>query len=298
MRKGGCGVEYTATPEVQDSSFLRWSSILAESKDRRRSPRIPFEQLRTELEFGGASYPVQVTDLSEEGMRLVLASDVDIRPDQKVKIAVGKISPNIRGRVRWVSVPEQDGTTRELGVNFEAFLLVPPEEDEIQGLLDAWQAISQSYTIVESFLHIVESLDFEIVDGKIDDLSDAVYSITLWLDQRLGALNLWSVLTEPDGSTSCQELVARHPGRPGEAEERKSNVTKAAEQHMTMWFEGRPYFFGGDVVIEYLGEDHGQADLLQRLAVMLSRRIRFWSKLLMKNIALQLFGEEIERLKS
>jgi hypothetical protein len=36
-------------------------------------------------------------------------------------------------------------------------------------------------------------------------------------------------------------------------------------------------------------------DLLQRLAVLLSKRMQFWSKLLMKNISLQLFGEELER---
>jgi hypothetical protein len=68
-----------------------------------------------------------------------------------------------------------------------------------------------------------------------------------------------------------------------------------AEDELSGWFDGRPYLFGGEIVIEYLGDSEGQVDLLQRLAVLLSKRMQFWSKLLMKNISLQLFGEELER---
>ncbi len=265
-------------------------------QDQRRSPRIPFEQLRTEIEIGGVSYPVQVHDMSQEGIRIVLESDVEINPEQEVKVAIGKISPNMRGRVRWVNRSGGKGAT-QLGIEFESFVLEAPAEDDVEDLLNAWREISHTYSIFESFLHILLSLDYEIVESKIDDLSDVVYSITVWLDQRVGALNLWGVLREPDGTHAAQLIVARHALPPEQEAARRANVIKVAQDALTGWFDGRPYVYGGDVVVEYLGQDGGQVDLLQRLAVLLSKRMQFWSKLLMKNISLQLFGEELERLQ-
>lgn len=264
--------------------------------DKRRSPRIPLEQLSTEMEIAGVTYPVHVRDLSQEGIRIVLESPVEINPDEEVKLAVGKISPNVRGRVRWVRAGEGNGPV-QMGIEFESFLLEAPEEDEVEGLLDAWRDISHTYSVLESFLHILLSLDYEIVEGKLDDLSDVVYSITVWLDQRVGPLNLWGVLKEPDGTLSTQLIVSRHPQPPEQEERRHANVLKVAQDELTGWFDGRPYLFGGEVVIEYLGGNEGQVDLLQRLAVLLSKRMQFWSKLLMKNISLQLFGEQLERLQ-
>lgn len=273
-----------------------WSIALAASQDKRRSPRIPFEQLETEMELGGTTYPVRVFDLSQEGIRIVVDSDVEINPDTEVKIAVGKISPNVRGRVRWVSSGES-GRPAQIGIEFESFVLEQPAEDDVAGLLDAWREISHTYTVFESFLHILLSLDYEIVEGKIEDLSDVIYSITVWMDQRVGPLNLWSVLNEPDGTVTAQLVAARHARPPEEEAARHAHVVKVAQEELTAWLEGRPYLFGGEVVIEYLGDNEGQVDLLQRLAVLLSKRIQFWSKLLMKNISLQLFGEELERLQ-
>ena len=269
---------------------------MATIQDKRRSPRIPFEQLRTEMEIGGVAYPVSVHDLSQEGIRIVLDSPVEINPEQEVKIAVGKISPNVRGRVRWIS-RGQEGQSTQMGIEFESFVLETPEEDEVEGLLAAWREISHTYSIFESFLHILLSLDYEIVEGKIDDLSDVVYSITVWLDQRVGPLNVWGVLKEPDGSLTAQLVVARHALPPAQEATRRANVLKVARDELTGWFEGRPYLYGGEIVIEYLGDNEGQVDLLQRLAVLLSKRMQFWSKLIMKNISLQLFGEELERVQ-
>ena len=48
------------------------------------------------------------------------------------------------------------------------------------------------------------------------------------------------------------------------------------------------------MIIDYLGGKEGQTDLLQRLVLLLAKRIKFWSKLLMKNISLQLLSEEYE----
>ena len=117
------------------------------------------------------------------------------------------------------------------------------------------------------------------------------------MDQRVGPLNLWGVLAEPDGTVTPQLIVARHARPQEEDDTRRANVLKVAQEELTGWFDGRPYLFGGEVVIEYLGDNEAQVDLLQRLAVVLSKRMQFWSKLIMKNISLQLFGEELERLQ-
>jgi hypothetical protein len=266
---------------------------LGTEKNNRRSPRIPFQSLSTEMELGGITYPVRVHDLSQEGMRIVLDSGIEINPDAEVKLAVGKLSPNIRGRVRWVRSASGEEPA-QVGIEFESFIFEEPEADDVDDLLNAWHDISHTYSVLESFLHILLSLDSEIVEGKIDDLSDVVYSVTVWLDNRVGPLNLWGVLKEPDGSFTAQLVVARH-ALP--AADREQHVLQVARDEMTAWFDARPFLYGGDFVIEYLGSEEAHAELLQRLVVLLSRRVQFWSKLLMKNISLQLFTEELERTR-
>ncbi len=248
------------------------------------------------MEVNGLKYPVRVHDLSQEGIRIHLDAPIQVDPNAEVKIAVGKISPNVRGRVRWITSEAAEGGL-VLGVQFESFVFEEPQDDDVQSLLDAWQEISHTYSVFESFLHILLSLDYEIIEGKIDDLSDVIYSITVWLDQRVGPLNLWSILPESDGRISPHLIASRHPRPPEEDDERQAHVRQVGEQELTGWFDGRPYLFGGDVVIEYLGDSEAQTDLLQRLAVVLSRRLQFWSKLIMLNISLKLLGEEMERLR-
>jgi hypothetical protein len=182
-------------------------------------------------------------------------------------------------------------------VKFESFVLEEPDESEIQDLLAAWQDISRSYSVFESFQQILLMLDFDIVDGKLDDLSEAIYSIGVWVDRSLGPLNLWSVLRESDGTPGANLLAERHPVPDASPEARRAQVSRVGQAELTAWLGGRAYLYGGEVVIEYLGEDQGRIDILQRLAVLLSRRIQFWSKLLMNLIALKLLGEELERLR-
>ena len=270
---------------------------MASSQDKRRSPRIPFEELRTSMNVEGRVYPVQISDLSQEGVRLLVKGDMDIGPNQEVQIGVGKISPNVIGTVRWITRDEEDPGRMEVGVEFDSFVIGQPEEDEVNGLLEAWQDISESYSLSESFSEILVMLDFEIMDGKITDLSDAVFSIGVWMDQRMGPLNLWGVMKEPDGAVNSQLIVERHKEDVGNFEGRKAFVTQVASEGMTDWRDGKAYYFGEEIVIEYLGSEQGQSDLLQRLGVVLSRRIRFWSKMLMKNISLALLGDEIGRFK-
>ena len=268
---------------------------MAQSKDKRRSPRIPFEQLRTSMEVGGESYQAQIANLSQEGVRLVLDSSIQMEPEDEVMIGVGAISPNIKGRVRWISPSPKDPSRIEVGVEFESFVLTQPDDTEIQYMLDAWRELSQDYTHYDAFLQILIMLDFEITDGKIEDLSEAVYSITVWLDQRLGPLNVWQVLAEGDGTLRPTLIVERHTASEVSMEERSAHVAGVARDQLTGWLGGHPYLFGENMVIEYLGGNEGQTDLLQRLVLLLSRRVKFWSKLLMKNISLQLLSDEVER---
>jgi hypothetical protein len=51
------------------------------------------------------------------------------------------------------------------------------------------------------------------------------------------------------------------------------------------------------VVIEFFGNYEGKIDLLQKLAILLGKRTRTWTKLLNKNIALQVLSEQISRQK-
>ena len=269
--------------------------ILPKLDNLRRSVRIPFEQLRTKLEVGGESHSVQIANMSQEGMRLVMDSSVIIDTNQEVLIGLGAINPSVKGRVRWVAPLAEDPSRVEIGVEFESFLFTQPEEEDVQDLLDAWRDLSQDYSFNDSFLQILTMLDFEIVDGRISDLSEAIYGIAVWLDQRMGPLNLWQVMREGDGKITPSLIVERHPTPHASLEDRKTHVVKVAGEELTGWLGGHPYFFGEDLIIEYLGGNEGQTDLLERLVLLLARRIKFWSKLLMKNISLQLLSEEIER---
>ncbi len=283
---------------IHDGTTHAEKLILPKFDDLRRSARIPFEQLQTKLEVGGESYRVQIANMSQEGLRLVVDSNVIIDTNQEVLIGVGAINPNVKGRVRWVSPSAEDPSKVEIGVEFESFVFTQPEEEDVQGLLDAWQDLSQDYSFYDSFLQILTMLDFEIVDGRIADLSEAIYGIAVWLDQRMGPLNLWQAMREEGGKITPSLIVERHPTSHASLEDRKTHVIKVAGEELTGWFGGHPYFFGEDMIIEYLGGNEGQTDLLQRLVLLLARRIKFWSKLLMKNISLQLLSEEIERRKN
>ena len=250
------------------------------------------------MNVGGQSFSVRISDLSQEGVRVVLDEGMRIDTEQEIELGVGAINPNIKGRVRWIGQNVDNPHQQELGIEFESFMIVRPNEQEVTSLLSAWQEISQAYDLFESFLRILFLIDFEVVDGKIINLSDAVYSIGVWMNQHLGPLNLWSLMREQDQSITVSPLVINNPIPKGEEALRIARVSQVAQGELTEWFDGQPYLFGGDVVIEYLGEKEEQTDLLQRLVVLLSRRLQFWSKVLMKNISLNLLGDELERVQN
>lgn len=273
---------------------------MAEShpEDLRKDVRRPLEDLYTEIQTDDRTIPARISDFSEGGMRLVLPEGYGLNRDDEVTIAVGKVMSHIKGRVRWVQTkPESDGLVT-VGVQFGSFVVEPRQEDEIQDLLDAWRDISQTYSTYDSFLHILQIIDLEILEGKIDNISDALHSLVAWLDQRLGPLNVWSLIREPNNSVSPKLLVERHSPHDETLETletRTAAVRDVAVHGVTSWVRGRPYLLAGDIVIEYMGPAEGKIDLIQKLAAVTSTRIAFWTKLLIKNISLELLGEQVER---
>ncbi|HEX7926234.1 MAG TPA: hypothetical protein VF678_01505, partial [bacterium] len=212
----------------------------------------------------------------------------------EVTIAVGKVMSHIKGRVKWVQDGESGGP-QVVGIQFGTFVVEPRKEDEIQDLLDAWRDISQTYSTYDSFLHILQIIDQDILDSKIDDMSDAVHSLVAWMDQRLGPLNVWSLIREANSGVTPKVLVERHPPEGETPETRASAVRDVALYGVTTWVRGRPYLLAGDTVIEYVGTSEGKIDLIQKLAAVMSTRIGFWSKLLIKNMALELLGDQVEK---
>lgn len=66
---------------------------------------------------------------------------------------------------------------------------------------------------------------------------------------------------------------------------------------MTIWADERAYFYGETVILECTGDLGKHADLLQHVATMLGRQIPLWSKLIIKNLALRLLADELDRLR-
>lgn len=263
------------------------------TEDLRKDVRRPLEDLYTEIQTDDRTIPARISDLSEGGMRLVLPEGYSLNLDDEVTIAIGKVMSHIKGRVRWVHAEPESGGLVTLGIQFGSFVVEPRKDDEIQDLLDAWRDISQTYSTYDSFLHILQIIDLDILDGKIDDISGAIHSLVAWLDQRMGPLNVWSLIREPNKSVSPKLLVERHAPPNETVETRTAAVRDVAVYGVTTWVRGRPYLLAGDIVIEYMGNSEGKIDLIQKLAAVMSTRIAFWSKLLIKNIALELLGEQI-----
>lgn len=263
--------------------------------DHRKDVRRPLDGLYTEITAGERTFPVCISDLSEGGMRVVLPGGLALHPDDEVTIAVGKVMSHIKGRVRWVREEGDHGGLLTAGIQFGAFVVEPRQEDQIQDLLDAWREISQTYSVYDSFLHILQVIDQEILDNQIAGISDAVHSLVAWMSQRLGPLNVWSLVREPDHTITATLLVERHAPEGETLETRAAAVRDVAVYGVTTWVRGRPYLLAGDIVVEYVGSNNGKADLIQKLAAAMSQRLAFWNKLFIKNMALELLGEQVEK---
>ena len=238
-----------------------------------------------------------VSDISEGGIGFVVGEKTDVEPNDVMAIGIEQVI-NLRGRVRWVGAVPGEPEKHRLGVEFESVIVHPKRTDEVQEMVDAWMKISQSYNTFDSFLRILDIIDNDILDGKIVDFTDAVSGIALWMEQSLGALNLWHVIEAEDGRAEVHLMVDLSPGLPDSFEERAMRVSSVAGNKVTKWFDRRPYVYGENVVIEFFGTYEGKIDLLHKLAIMLGKRIRTWTKVLSKNIALEALSEQIARQRS
>jgi hypothetical protein len=263
--------------------------------EQRRHPRIGIEGRHVlQVELEGKSHGMVVADISEGGIGFLMSEQAEVEPNDLMAIGLEEMI-NLRGRVRWVGeVPGRPEQTR-LGVEFESVIIHPKRTDELQEMVDAWMKISQSYNTFDSFLRILDIIDNDILDGKIVDFTDAVSGIVLWMEQSVGALTLWHVIESENGHAEVHLMVDLSQGMPEAYEERAVRVASVANNRVTKWFERRPYIYGDNVVIEFLGTYEGKIDLLHKLAIMLGKRIRTWTKVLSKNIALEALSEQISR---
>ena len=266
--------------------------------ENRRHSRIGIEGehvLQVELE--GHPHSMVVSDISEGGVGFIMGDQAEVEPDDVMAIGIEQVI-NLRGRVRWVGSDPQNPERKRLGVEFESVIVHPRRTDEVQEMVDAWMKISQSYNTFDSFLRILDIIDNDILDGKIANFTDAVSGIALWMDQSLGSLNLWHVTESEGGRVEVHLMVDLSQGRFEAFEERAAHVASVAGNKVTRWFDRRPYIYGENVVIEFFGAYEGKIDLLHKLAIMLGKRIRTWTKVLSKNIALEALSEEIARQRN
>jgi len=255
------------------------------------------DHLRSEMEADGVKTPVHFIDISDNGICLEVNRAHPLHVGQDVYIAVGTVSPNIRGKIRWVKSGEGKKDNLQLGVEFESLLLQPPQHQGEDEMLEAWQGLTQSVSVLESFLYILDSRDMEVTDGQVEDLSGAVYKIIRWMEEHLGPLNLWGALHEIDGGVTIHTLVNRHQHQESDSQHIRGRILQAATTEMGVLEDNRAYLPGERIVLECLDLKEGQSDLAQKLGNLLGRRLTLWTRILMKNIALRVLAEEVERLR-
>ena len=64
----------------------------------------------------------------------------------------------------------------------------------MQDMVDAWTNISDSSSTFDSCLQILDLIDNDILDGKLTKFTDAVGGMALWMENSIGALDLWHVI--------------------------------------------------------------------------------------------------------
>jgi hypothetical protein len=263
--------------------------------ESRKHPRIEIRGHHPlNVDLDGNVHTMLVADISEGGIGFLSDQQTDVSPNDVMAIGIEQVV-NLRGRVRWVAHdPAQPQKTR-VGVEFQSVIVHPKRTDEVQEMVDAWMKISHSYNTFDSFLRILDIVDNDILDGKIVDFTDAVSGIAMWMEQSVGDLDLWHVIEGPDGSPDVHLMVELGSEGRESFDDRAERVAAVARGKVTKWFEHRPYIYGENIVIEFFGNYEGKIDLLHKLAILLGKRTRTWTKLLSKNIALQVLSEQISR---
>ena len=268
------------------------------SAENRRYPRIESQdQHSLQVEWGGQTEAAIVSDISEGGIGFLLPKVASVNPDDVMAVGIDQVI-NLRGRVRWVDTAPGETQPRRLGVEFESIIVQPKRGDDAQEMVDAWMKISESYNTFDSFLQILDLIDNDVLDGKLTKFTDAVGGMALWMEDSIGALDLWHLIESDRGEPEVHLMVDLGHGSARQYEQRRNRVVTVATSKVTRWFERRPYIYGQQVVIEYFGSYEGKIDLLQKLAVMLGKRMLTWTKLLNMNIALEVLSDQIALQRS
>ena len=263
------------------------------SAENRRYPRIEAQNRHSlQVEWGGNIETAVVSDISESGIGFLMPQGTSVNTDDVMAVGIDQVI-NLRGRVRWVDTAPGESQPTRLGVEFESIIVQPKRGDETQEMVDAWMKISESYNTFDSFLQILDLIDNDVLDGKLTKFTDAVGGMTLWMENSIGALDLWHVIESDRGEPEVQVMVDLGHGSAKQYEQRRNWVVTVATSKVTRWFERRPYIYGQQVVIEYFGSYEGRIDLLQKLAAMLGKRMLTWTKLLNMNIALEALSDQI-----
>jgi len=262
--------------------------------EHRSGVRTELHGRTTEVELAGRRLSVQVMDLSEGGMRILLPRNGTVSPDDELSVALGNILPPVRARVRWVAPDRRYGDHLQLGLSFESLVMESRPHEEVVRLFEAWEKLSLQYSVFDSYVEMVESLDSRVLDDRVDDMATLAHAMVWWMEQQIGPLNLWGVVGEPGGELTASLLVDRgHLSDTGLAE-RRERVLEVARARTSRWYGGSVYISGPSIVLEFAGESDGRQDVLQRMANFLGARMALWNKILIKNQALRLFGDQAD----
>lgn len=264
------------------------------SDKRRRIRRSMIESLFTTIELGGKEVRAQVTDVSEGGMRLILPDSVDLSPKDSVKILIDDVVPTIRGKIRWVSDDPNLTNQRSIGIQFESLEIRASSHGKFEGELDLPIETPLYHDDLSRFLNILEGIDHKIIDGEIEDLSEAAAVASSWIERTIGPLNVWYVIKESDGERSIQPIVEGGHGAVEDLPKRMEKVSQVADLLGEIKFGDISYQFGDPLVLEFFCDLDGHEDASGKIARAFGTRTKTWSKLIIKNIAIKFVGDELE----
>ena len=262
--------------------------------ERRRARRSLIESLFTTIELGGKEYRAQVTDISEGGICLILPDSLDLSPKELVKISLDDVVPTIRGKIRWVTGEQGAGEQRLFGIQFESLEIRSLDKRGFEGELDLPIESPLSNDSLGRFLGILEGIDHKIIDGEIEDLSEAAAAASSWIERTIGPLNVWYVIKESGDEHSIQPMVNRGHGKEGDLPKRMEKVKQVADVLGAVRMGDISYQFGDPLVLEFFCDLDGEEDPTEKIARAFGTRTKTWSKLIIKNLAIKFIGDELD----
>lgn len=263
-------------------------------RERRNQKRSILDNLYTGVEIDGRTMRGRIVDLSEGGMKIALPPGVKAINEEIVHITIDNVAPVIKSRVRWVSTDEEDPQQSYMGVQFETVVIDSLEPNQQPKKIDLPVDQGASGGEYGHILQRIEDVEAKIIDGEIEDLSQAAGEISNWIEGALGPLNVWRLIPEPDGSHSAELMLDRGHGAKKSLPARKAQVVACGEQSQNILEGEASCIWGGSIVLEVFSSLAGRESLAQRIALLYGGRVNTWSKLIIKNIALKFISDELD----